>query len=364
MLHSERQVASRYLAQGLHEVCPSRPKVQRSTSRAQRAEPMGNPTGLSFFTAKRRLKNPSQSEDLRALGAAAQHLPAQQLRALLEAATPHAATLPHIQGAQRLIQSAAFLALPANARMFLIRSYRALIDSDVLRESVLRLLEVCSFQGLGPEQQMELLRYAVGPKAGAHAHPEHRSLLQKWWAQRTNELRRFMSAPVSWEQCHSFLHEMGRPLHLLRTRADLNLHIFVLGRVSDPRALSYCRTVVEEPSGHIEAAVLSPDPRVASGWRGADRISRHAFECRTTELSRAEELELIRWIEQNHAVAPTAERRPGNMPFGVFLNARRLHDEFEQVLRTITAVRGQPSFRTAKLFRGRPRKGRTLKLKF
>ena len=158
---------------------------------------------------------------------------------------------------------------------------------------------------------------------------------------------------VGWPR---YLAEVVRPLHILRTLADLELSIFVLGSVRDPQAISYSRTVGFDRNKRPQAAVISPDPRVATGWRHRDALSRATYECRSTKLSRLEELELLEWTEQNHIIAPEFGYHPSQIPLGAFLNTRSMHEDFERTLRAKTARRGPLRYARASLVRGRTKR--------
>lgn len=357
-MSAEHIAAAHYLAFELQQACPSRPATPKAPAPPPTARKFGDPVGLSFYTANRRLKDPTLRPTLQRVAEAMAPLVSRQiLRELIRAATPLGADQAHIEGAYRLATSLVFRAVSTTEQTMILRIYGRQLIKAHLREAYLDIMERPALLGLEPSERAELLRYVAGPLPGRYSHPSHRSMLPDRWGDRIYETpawaRLRLDDPEARPQILAYLHEPVQPFHIMRTTTDKDLSIFVFGAIDDPYSLSYCRSV-ELDRGRLEASVISPDPRVASGWTGTDPLSGAQFECRTTRLTRLEELELIRWIEDNHSIAPQANLRPRRLPFAIFMSARTFPDAIEPIAAMLSSIRGRLRYERTMVHRGQP----------
>ena len=344
----------------LHSSCPIRPRAPARPPKPTEQRPIGDPAGLSYFTARRSL-TPQHHPELLALAKhASGRLPKQVLRELLGAVSVPGATADHLRGARRFIDSPFFQSSDRSAQLDLIRSYARFSASDPLRQAVTDLFELQPLKECSPGLRRLLLRFASGPQANAHSHAAHTAHLQAAWADRVRNLKEGLNDASPQEQGEldewvaDLLHRVDRPFHILRTVSDLDLLTLVFGSPEDPQSHSYARFYAYGRDGHAEATVVSPDPRVGSGWQGSTPLVEQLFEVRSTQLSRLEELELLRWIENNHAIGPDDTFRASGVPLAEFGHARRLADAVEPIANMIASGRGPLTFKRTLTRRGRP----------
>lgn len=350
----ENDAALDYRERRLRELCPLRPPVPPRSPPTQKTRAMGDPVGLSFYSARRRIRSELDEDLLRLASAAHGRLPKQILRELLNAVATRGATARHVTDAIQLIDILA--PLPAEEQLDIVALYPSVACSDVLREELLGVLGAAS--ALPRPSRLQLLRYVTGPNPGTHAHPEHECFLRGFWATRAREARHLLAATTDPRVIHAYLVEPVRPFHILRSPADLDLVIAVFGDPRSSKSLSFGRYYALDERGHAEAVVVCPDPRVVSDWRGTAPLTDRPFECRSVILTRAEELEMLRWLEESHAVTPHERWRPAPLPFAIFCNARRLPELLEPTLQLFASIRGPLTFHRSRMRRGRVRRRR------
>src|SRR5688572_23371118 len=219
----ENASAVEYREHQLQELCPVRPSVPKRSPPPSKTKPIGDPAGLSFYTARRRVGTRLGGPLLELASRASERMPKQMLRELLAAASAAGATRRHLLDADRLIDLAA--ALSEEEQLEAIALYRETARSDTLRSELLALLAWPGLSELAPPLRRQLLRYAIGPRPGALAHPLHEVDLRAFWARRTAETLRFLES--GGRELQDFLVQPIRPVHLLRTPADLDLLILV-----------------------------------------------------------------------------------------------------------------------------------------
>ena len=344
----------------LHSNCPVRPRAPARPPKPTEQRPIGDPAGLSYFTARRSIGSKRHPELLALAKHASSRFPKQVLRELFGAVSVPGATSNHLKDARRFIDSAFFTSADRAHQLDMLRSYACLKSSDRLRKAVTELFEVPSLGQSSPRLRRLLLRFASGPKPNAHSHPSHTVRLQAAWAERVRGLRKGLADAMPQEEGElddwitDLLHTVDRPFHILRTVSDLDLLALVFGSPDAPKSLSYARFYAYGRDGHAEATIVSPDPRVASGWKGSTPLVDQLFEVRSTKLSRLEELELLRWIENNHAIGPDETFRASSVPLAEFGHARRMGDAVEPIANMIASGRGPLSFNRTLTRRGRP----------
>jgi hypothetical protein len=127
----------------------------------------------------------------------------------------------------------------------------------------------------------------------------------------------------------AFLDEVVRPLHLLRTRQDLDLALVVFGDPTDRRSLSYEKSAAFTRAGVLSFSVRSPAV-----------TKKKQFEHRVAELSRREEIELVSWLESNHHI------EDGSIAFGrgAVSSSIDFDRRTEEVARIVASSRGTLAF--------------------
>jgi hypothetical protein len=354
----ENASAIEYREHRLQELCPLRPSVPVRSPPPSKSRPIGDPAGLSFYAAKRRV-GPKRAEALLELARhASQRIGEPMLRELFAAVGIPGVAAAHLEDAERFVDR--LLLLPADEQLETIGLFRETARVDTLRTELIAALSSAGLLELSPPLRRQLLRYLIGPRPGEHAHPDHELDLRAFWARRAAETVRFLDAATTDRDAaaKSYLVRPIRPVHVLRTPADLDLLIVVFGDPRSSRSLSFGRYYTFDERGRAEPSVVCPDPRIAREWRDRDPLTSHTYECRSALLTRAEELEVLRWLEQTCAIAPFARHRPRSSPFSIFTNARRLAETIEPTIRLFASVRGPLAFTRTLLFRGRPQRSR------
>ncbi len=354
----ENESALEYREHCLRSLCPARPSVPKRTAPPSRTRPIGDPVGLSFYVARRRIGDALDDSLIDLAGAASARLPKQALRELLAAVSVRGATRRHLLDAERFVECLA--ALPAREQLETIALYRETARADTLRTELLAALEWPALLQLTAPLRRQILRYLIGPRPGALAHPDHELDLRAFWARRAAETRQFLETQGGDDEGAVLGHLVQpiRPIHLLRTPADLDLVVLVFGDPRSSRSLSFGRYYTLDAAGRAEASVVCPDPRIASEWRDRHVLTSRTYECRSALLTRLEELELLRWLEDGHAIAPNERHRPATLPLAIFTNTRRLGETIEPAIRVFASVRGPLVFTRTLLFRGRPQRNR------
>ena len=343
----------------LHASCPARPPAERKPRPANEARPIGDPAGLSYYKARRQL-GPQRGDELLSLTRDASSLVTKPvLRALLAAVSAPGATPRHLPQARRLLASTFFAGLKRGEQVDVVRTYGRLRRSDAMREAFLALCEAPVMDRLGDRVRCLVIQYATGPRPNRYSHPDHLVRLQDFWATRVDSLQTDLQRlSTTGEELNDAVVEMladvDRRFHILRTTSDLDLLTLVFGEPAGGQSFSYARFYAYGAHGHAEAVVVSPDPRVDAGWQGASPLIDQVFEVRSTDLGRYEELELLRWIESNHAVGPNERYRPADVPFSLFAHARQLGESIEPVLNMIASRRHPLPFDRTLIKRGRP----------
>jgi hypothetical protein len=121
-----------YLEHSLRRACLKR--AAAPAARLVQERRMGDPTGLSYSTAARRVKRPELQRQLTQLGARAEShgLSKQVLRELLLAAGAGGTDPEHLLDVSRLLESAGFLTLDAIGQVELTRTFARLFPNRFL----------------------------------------------------------------------------------------------------------------------------------------------------------------------------------------------------------------------------------------
>ena len=346
----------------LHEACPVRARVKPRPSERPSARAFGDPAGLSYYAARQRLAPPRHPELLALAKYASSRVPKQVLRELMASVSLPTSTAEHLNDARRVIDSTFFRCVGVTSQVEIMRAYGRLDCSDQFRRAVLDLYDLPLFERLESRSRQLIFRYALGPRTNTNSHREHVTRVQDFWATRvaslTTEFAGFDVADDGEvspdERVTDSMLRVDHPFHILRTAADLDLYVLVFGAYNDPNSFSYARSYANRPDGHAEATIVCPDPRVARGWRDGAPLVDQTFELRSTELNRTEELEFLRWIENNHAVGPDETHRPADIPLAIFGHARRLGEAIEPVVNMIASGRSPLHFDRSLVCRGQP----------
>jgi hypothetical protein len=355
MIPAELHIRGQVMQQAIDGRCPISMPASRKmvpASRLRMAHPIGDPVGLSFGSAAR--AHPELRQELIDAGRriASLSLGDAVLRDFLLAAGARNATAGHVEDGVRLVSSTRFRNLDVSPRRTLLRCYARLAS---MPESRAVLVELIRSHAIEQKLLCALALYIAGPELGAFSEPAHARTVERYWGSRAPELRRLswvMSSAPPDEVVETYLHEPVRRLNVLQPLSG-DAVIIVFGEPASPQSLSYAQRWTRSDAGSVQASLQSPDPTIAGGWAESTPLHAEEIVCHNAALTRLEELELIRWVEQTHSISRRRTYRPSAMPYAVFTGSRAIHRMIVMVAAMLSAPRGGLVFETTRMLGGR-----------
>lgn len=202
-----------------------------------------------------------------------------------------------------------------------------------------------SFRALSAIEQVELIKYAVGPELLTDVPSMRRNRLALGWHTHRADLMRALLVARDADAIREFFHSPTRVVYFLDATA-LNGHAaIVFGDPADPRSPSYGRRWMLGADSRPLARLFSPDPTVCSGWKkpSSDALTVYAFT--SYAISRRDEQALIEWIERSQ---PIEEKTVKTVVLGPTRVARDRAGFTQQALKVLsTLTRGRKSERAS-----------------
>lgn len=295
--------AAAYLAMRLHDAVDTRPPVPTRTAPAPRPAslPSLQPLDQDVRAALARVNDAPALENL-VRSSSFTRLSQLSRRRVLRAVSDDAQVVALTEILTALERAPID---PRAMRLFLevLEGHR---DLPAVRHVLHALATSGTLAALSPVRRRVVLQYASAPRPSRASQAAHVETLEQWWSARCADLLAWIHAPrrpeAADEDLQVFLHRPAQPVFTMTSDAQPGVFILCVGEPSGQQSLAWVRFIALTPARALHVVLRSPVRLIQEGWRGQAKNAVCEYRFTRWVLSRGEEKQLIRWVEDNHRV--------------------------------------------------------------